>query len=295
MEMRQFGKTDMQVSLLGFGGAEIGYNDVPQEEVVNILNTALDAGLNVIDTAECYPNSEDKIGNAISGRRSDFHLFSKVGHEHDDNADWSFDSITRTIDRSLKRLQTDNLDLILLHSCDLPTLKIGEAIEALQMAKEKGKTRYIGYSGDSDAAVYAVDSGRFDALEISINIADQEAIEKVLPLAMKNNLGVIVKRPLANAVWKNTSKPENAYHHTYWDRLQELQYPFLNNPDSFQTALRFTASVPGVHTMIVGTTNPRRWVENSELLAPGNLDPDKYNAIRDRWKEIADNDWIGQT
>ena len=80
MEQRAFGKTDMRVSVLGFGGAEIGFEGVSPDTVSKLLNSALDAGLNVIDTAECYVNSEELIGQAIAGRRGDFHLFTKCGH-----------------------------------------------------------------------------------------------------------------------------------------------------------------------------------------------------------------------
>ena len=82
MEKRRLGKTDMDVSVLGFGGAEIGYEETSTETVTDLLNSALDAGLNVIDTAECYRGSEETIGRAISGRRKDFYLFTKCGHPH---------------------------------------------------------------------------------------------------------------------------------------------------------------------------------------------------------------------
>jgi aryl-alcohol dehydrogenase-like predicted oxidoreductase len=72
MEKRRFGRTDMEVSVLGFGGAEIGYEDASLEDVERLLSSALDAGLNVIDTAECYADSEEKIGRAVGKRRNDF-------------------------------------------------------------------------------------------------------------------------------------------------------------------------------------------------------------------------------
>src|SRR3984885_13876089 len=80
MEQRKFGKTDMTVSVLGFGGAEIGFEGASDDTVERLLGDALDAGLNVIDTAECYMDSEEKIGKAVAHRRGDFHLFTKCGH-----------------------------------------------------------------------------------------------------------------------------------------------------------------------------------------------------------------------
>src|SRR5438445_3851485 len=224
MEKRHLGKTDMNVSVLGFGGSEIGYEQASRETVAELLNSALDAGLNVIDTAECYHNSEELIGEAVSDRRKEFYLFTKCGHPHGfgERADWSKDSILESIQRSLRRLKTDKIDIVQLHSCAETELRKGEAIEALQTARDRGYTRYIGYSGDSHAARFAVDSGAFDTLQTSINIADQEALDLTLPLARERSLGVIAKRPIANAAWRYAEEPANAYHRPYWERLRAL-------------------------------------------------------------------------
>jgi aryl-alcohol dehydrogenase-like predicted oxidoreductase len=262
MEKRQFGKTDMQVSVLGFGGAEIGYEGASRETVERLLGSALDAGLNVIDTAECYRNSEELIGQTVSARRMDYYLFTKVGHpEGGGKEDWRPESILKSIERSLRRLQTDHVDLVHLHSCSESELRKGDVISALQRAREKGHTRYIGYSGDDRAAKYAVDCGVFDSLQTSVSIADQQSIDLTLPIARQKQMAVIAKRPIANAAWKYQSKPDEAYHVTYWERLQKLQYDFAqgNAKDAASIALRFTLSVPGVHTAIVGTKNPDRW------------------------------------
>jgi aryl-alcohol dehydrogenase-like predicted oxidoreductase len=298
MEKRTFGKTGLQVTALGFGGAEIGFEGASAETVEKLLNSALDAGLNVIDTAECYVNSEEMIGKAVRHRRRDFHLFTKCGHAEGFAApDWSAPALLRSIERSLKLLQTDCVELVQLHSCSEELLRRGEVIEALQTARAAGKTRFIGYSGDSSAARYAIECDAFDTLQTSVSIADQEAIELTLPLAAKANLGVIAKRPIANAAWKTGARPASDYHHTYWDRLQSLDYAFLKGDlnEAIATALRFTLSVPGVHTAIVGTTKPARWKENADLVARGALPEAEFRAIRERWKAVAKPDWVGQT
>jgi aryl-alcohol dehydrogenase-like predicted oxidoreductase len=297
METRQLGKTDMRVSVLGFGGAEIGFEKAAAQTVAEMLNSALDAGLNVIDTAECYLQSEELIGQAAAGRRRDYYLFTKCGHPDTPGVeDWRPKSLLASIERSLKQLRTDHLDLVQLHSCSEEELRKGEVIRALEDARQKGYTRYIGYSGDSAAARYAIECGRFDTLQTSVSIADQEALGLILPLAQQRQMGVIAKRPLANAAWRYDHKPENSYHQPYWERLQKLDYDFLRGDakEAVSIALRFTLSSPGVHTAIVGTKNPRRWQENAELLAAGPLPRETIDQIRARWREAAEHSWVGQ-
>jgi aryl-alcohol dehydrogenase-like predicted oxidoreductase len=317
LETRAFGATDMRVSVLGLGAAEIGFGDTPEKTVDALLGTAFDSGLNVIDTAECYMDSEEKLGRVLGGRRKQCFLFTKCGHADRPRPaglatraarklwrpiiraaggalpDWHPRLLEQSIERSLRRLRTDCVDLIQLHSCSEEILRRGAVIEVLQRARKAGKARYIGYSGDGPAALFAVQSGQFDALETSLNIADQQVLDLTLPLAREARLGVIAKRPIANAVWKDTRRPENSYHHVYWNRLQALRYGFLQKPGAVAVSLGFTVSAPGVHTAIVGTTKPQHVRENAGLVAKP-LERSQIEAIRERWKQVAGPDWIGQ-
>ncbi len=297
MEKRLFGKTQMMVSVLGFGGAEIGFQGVSFDDASHMLNLALDSGINVIDTAECYVNSEELIGKAISHRRKDFYLFTKCGHKENYMTDgWTGKDVKKSIDTSLKKLNTDYLDLIQLHSCNQAILAKGDVIKALEEAKQAGKTRFIGYSGDGSDALYAINTGLFDTLQTSCNIADQECIDLTIPLAVKQNMGIIAKRPIANAAFTYKSMPDNDYHKPYYERLQTLKYSFINgNPDlSAQIALRFTLSVDGICTAIVGTTKASRFNQNIETVKLGKLDQNTFNQIRDTWHKTAAKDWVGQ-
>jgi len=299
MEKRKFGKTDMEVSVLGFGGAEIGFNPQQTQEAVNeLLNSALDAGLNLIDTAAGYLKSEQMIGEAVGKRRKEFYLVTKCGAlDGFTRSDWSVKGILATIETSLKNLKTDYLDIAQLHSCDSEILRRGEAIEGLQRAQEKGYTRYIGYSGDNEDAKFAVEMDVFDSLQTSVSIADQTPIDGNIKLATEKNIGVIAKRPIANAVWRHKEKPSESYHHEYWERIQKLKFDFTSKTleEATANALRFTLSIPGVDTMIVGTTRPNRWQENAKYVAEGKFSSEEYEAIRNRWREVADENWIGQT
>ena len=321
MEMRAFGRTNLQVGVLGLGAAEIGFENTADHTVDTLLGEALDAGLNVIDTAAMYSDSEEKIGRVLrGGRRNHFFLFTKCGRhlpprssfagflvrahrklrrlsgEADkyESLDWHPRVLEWNIEQSLVRLKTDRIDLIQLHSCSEETLRQGEAIQVLQRARQAGKTRYIGYSGDGQAALYAIRCGQFDALETSINIADQQAIDLIVPPACRSGMGVIAKRPIANGVWKNNQRPGPSHLHSYWDRLEELRYDWLRDHGAFETALRFTLSVPGVSTAIVGTKNLAHFRQDAECVASGPLEKHQFDAIRAHWKRVAGPEWVGQ-
>ncbi|MGC4042278.1 MAG: aldo/keto reductase [Armatimonas sp.] len=302
MEKRLLGQTGMEVSALGFGGAEIGFERAQTFDVARLLGAALDAGLNVIDTAECYwagdeaSASERLIGDAMGHRRKEYFLFTKTGHAAGiDAPDWSPELIEQGIERSLKRLRTDCIDLVQLHSCSKEVLERGEVITALQKARDAGKTRFIGYSGENAAAEYAISCGAFDTLQTSVSIADQRGIELILPKAVEAGMGIIAKRPIANAAWRWKNETEcPAYPLPYFRRLNKLAYPFLSGPDAASVALRFTLAQPGIGTAIVGTKNPERWAQNAALLEAGPLPEAEVEAIRSRWRTVAAADWVGQ-
>lgn len=294
-----FGKTGLEVSVLGFGGAELGFDGgVTDQQVAALLHPAIEAGLNVIDTASAYLASEQLLGRALVGRRDQVHLFTKCGATDGfSRSDWSARGIRSQLEQSLRALKTDHVELLQLHSCGIDTLERGEAIDALEALKREGKTRFIGYSGDGDAAVWAVTCGRFDALQTSINVADQLVLEQALPLAAKASMGVIAKRPVANVVWRfGDDGPDDGYHSSYWRRMRVLDFEFTKRPlkEAVGIALRFTAFQPGLSTAIVGSSSPGRWAENAALLARGALSSEELSAIRARWKERAKSDWVGQ-
>lgn len=293
MVRRALGKTGMDVSVIGFGGSEIGFGEVDQDIVGRLLNHALDRGLNVIDTAECYRESEQKIGEAVSHRRDEFFLFTKCGHSSGfELPDWHPEMLRASIDRSLQRLRTDRLDLIQLHSCSEEILRQGEVIEVLQDARAAGKTRFIGYSGDGTNALYAIRTGAFDCLQTSVNVADQQCLSLTLPEATSRGMGVIAKRPVANVAWLRGDTP--GYHQDYARRLLQLKYAFLEEEDSVETALRFTLAQT-ISVAIVGASRPERWDTNVSTVAKGVLESERVSAIRRRWAQVAPADWVGLT
>lgn len=307
MEHRTFGKTGLSVSVLGFGAAPAAYLKAEQEAAAHMLNGLLDQGLNLIDTATSYPGSHEFLGQHFSGRRDDFVLVSKCGAKTAgiDLPAWSKELVTTHVDNALKALKTDRLDVMLLHSCDLETLKKGDALAALVAAREAGKIRHVGYSGDNEALAYAAGLADVAVVETSINIADQHNIDLGLRVARDNHVGVLAKRPIANAAWKDIATQQGLYKNyakTYTDRLLAMNldpaglgFPGDRADAWSELALRFTLMQPGVTTAIVGTTNAQNAAKNIAVAAKGPLKPDVAEKIRAAFKAAANDTWTGQT
>ncbi|MGD0138128.1 MAG: aldo/keto reductase [Tepidisphaeraceae bacterium] len=301
----RFGKTGLHVTPLGFGAAEIGFLKPERERATRVLNLLLDEGVNVIDTAAGYDTSEEIIGQAIAHRRSQFVLVSKCGQRAGLGAEaWSPELIQQSVDRSLSRLKTESIDVMLLHTCDEATLRKGEALGALVKARQAGKIRFAGFSGDNQAAAYAATLPEIAVIETSISIADQANIDLVLPIARKHDVGVLAKRPLANAAWKSAhDRPGHyaAYVQPYVDRLAKMNLDpanlgFVGDVDLAwpEMALRFTLSQTGVQTAIIGTTSPRNAQRNIEFAKKGPLPKEIVEKIRVAFRagQAADN-WPG--
>lgn len=301
MEMRTLGRTRLEVSRLGAGSSEIGYELTRSDEATaaDILNSALDAGINFLDTSACYDISEELIGRAISHRRDEFVLASKCGHVSGDynGRDWTVETVRHSIDRSLRRLKTDIIDIMQLHSCDLEVLERGEVIQVLQEAQQAGKIRFIGYSGDNEAAKWAVESGIFDTLQTSFNLVDQQARTKgLLRQAKAQNMGVIIKRPIANGAW-GVAKSPSGYATQYFNRAQIMQKmgPLPGAPDNrILLALGFTLAHDEVDTVIVGTRNPEHmrsniaWFNNDLPISPQVVEElrRRFDEVGEEWMQL---------
>jgi aryl-alcohol dehydrogenase-like predicted oxidoreductase len=305
MKKQAFGRTGFDVSVLGFGSAPVGYLKTDQDRAGQVMNQLLDAGVNLIDTAASYPGSEELIARTIGHRRDQFVLVSKCGSNKVEGVageSWTEPLILGHVDRSLRNLKTDRLDVMLLHSCDLATLKKGEAIGALVKARLAGKIRFAGYSGDNEAAAWAAAHPEIAVIETSINIADQVNIDQVLPAAREHKVGVLAKRPIANAAWKDiTQQPGmyQSYAKTYTDRLRQMGLKAEGlGADWPEIALRFCISQEGVHSAIIGTTNPENARKNIEYANKGPLPADVVKKIRDAFNKAesaAGEKWTGQT
>jgi len=294
MQTKILGKTGLNVSRLGVGLSEI--RSSPRDNVYKILSSALDAGINFFDTASCYGNSEELLGDTMSHFRDRFILASKCGHSFDAKyGDWSYDLVKLSIERSLRLLKTDHIDLMQIHSCDLEILKRGEAIGALEEAKKEGKILNIGYSGDNEAAVWAAESNIFSTIQTSFNLVEQKARYKLFESTKKNNLGVIAKRPIANGVWRASTSP-SGYGDEYFKRAKIIQGDRLlkDEPDDrILTSMGFIFSFKEIDTAIIGTQSPEHMLSNINMfsqslpISPKTVEDlcERYDSLGRNWEQ----------
>ena len=284
MELRPFGRTGLTVPILGFGAGHVGDPALPEAEVGRLLHGALDLGVTLIDTARSYGLSEERIGRHLAGRRDEFVLSTKVGYGIPGYDDWTFPVIAAGVDAALGRLRTDGIDVVHLHSCPLAVLERGEVVAALQAAVAAGKVRVAAYSGDNAPLAWAIESGAFGSVET--------AIERALPAAGERGLGVIAKRPAANAPWRFAERPAATDIALYWERWRALGLdpgPY----DWTELALRFAAWQDGVHCAIVGTSRLEHLRQNVEQVAKGPLPAATTAAIRAAFRTHGAG-WEGQ-
>ena len=202
MHYRRLGRTDLMVSMLGFGGVTI--NRIPFADAISVLRHAFELGINFVDTAQSYGESEAMIGQALRQFSGEIHLASKSRAQ-------SASAMTKAIDESLKRLQTDHIAVYQFHDLredDLDPIQApGGALEGMVKAKEAGKIGHIGFSGHRPQAIIpAIETNRFDVVQVPFNIIDAPLFKDSLPVANRYDLGIIVMKPLCGGLLKSPAQ-----------------------------------------------------------------------------------------
>ena len=266
---------------VGFGAGHL--YALSEEESERLLLGVLDAGVKLIDTARSYALSEERIGRYLASRREEIVLSTKVGYGIDGVEDWTPECIRAGIEAARQRLQTDVIDIVHLHSCELEVLETEGVVDALLEAKDKGHIKAAAYSGDNAELQWALASGYFDAVQTSLNVCDCAAVDAVAATEVQ----VIVKRPLANAVWRFSERPDAFDLGIYYDRWQEVRE--LISGDPAETALRFAAHQVGVDYILVGTRSLAHLESALAAVSRGPLSGDVSEAIRGKcrhWPQI---------
>ncbi len=288
LPQRPLGNTGLTVSLLGYGGAPIGFAAMtPADSFLPLLRQALDLGINFFDTAPDYRDSEALLGEALQGRREQVVLASKCGREQRRTTtgwaaeeDWSETGVRQMIEGSLRRLRTEYLDLVQLHSPPQWALDDGAALRGLQRAQAEGLVRHIGISADGEVAWRALELGSFATLQVSYSILQQEPGVKLIPAAAAQGMGIIVKQPVANGIADLPARPSHPDWASKWDIAQRLDW-VRGKAGERRTdlALRWVLTNPLISTAIVGTTDPQHLAANVALATQPPLDDATYQHI----------------
>lgn len=275
MELRPLGRTGIRVSALGLGTVKLGRNRAVKypggegaalpsdQQVHDLLNAAADVGINLIDTAPAYGISEERIGLAMHaqnwfGGRDRWVLCTKVGEQFDPDTgaslfDFSEASVRASVMRSLARLRTDVLDIVLLHCSDNDVHDLLEtgAIHALQQLKREGHIRSHGASTKStDAGLLALrdSGGACDVVMLTYNPRERRD-ELVIDAARMRGVGVLIKKALMSG-------------HTS-DLAATLPQSLRDIPNAGDAAIAFALNKPGVSSVVVGTSSPDRLRANA--------------------------------
>ena len=223
---RTLGRTGRQVSVIGLGGYHIGKPQLSEDESIAIVRTAIDGGINFMDNSWDYNDgqSEIRMGKALrEGYRQKAFLMTKIDGQTKVAA-------TQQLEESLRRLQTDHIDLLQFHEVIRETdpariFGEGGSMEAALAAKKQGKIRYIGFTGHKSPAVHLkmletafAHKFTFDAVQMPLNVMDAhfESFEKnVLPVLVQHNIGVLGMKPMGDSVIlrSKTASPTECLHY----------------------------------------------------------------------------------
>src|SRR5215475_15835461 len=282
---RELGRTGLQVTTLGYGAMELRGaprgRDVTEPQAEAILNAALDAGINYLDTAIDYGLSEERIGRYIADRRSEYYLASKCGcvvgatpapRGQRNPHVFTRDNIIAGVEQSLTRMKTDHLDVLQFHaSPSRQTLEEHDAVDAVLSLKRAGKVRFIGMSGTLPHLADHIAMGLFDVFQIPYSAVEREH-ETIIAGAAASGAGIVIRGGAAKGA---PSGAEGAG--TQWERWQKARIDdVLEGMTPMEFILRFTFTHPNMATNIVGTIIPAHLEDNIVALLKGPLPPGLY-------------------
>ncbi|MFC2070207.1 aldo/keto reductase [Chloroflexota bacterium] len=308
MKYRALGRTGIEVSELGFGtwgiggnsNDAVGYGPTSDEESRAALQRAFELGVNFYDTADLYGfgHSEELLGEIFASSRQDVIIASKVGFVNfDEDQDFSPRHIREAIEGSLKRLETDYIDLYQLHSPSVDMLENDPAImSALESLKQDGKTRFIGLSVRSPGdGIIAVEKFNFDTIQVNCNLVDQRALEiGLLDSCEAKGIGVIIRTPLSYGFLTGAYTADTLFdpqdQRSKWSPQQIEKWAdsykiFIDDisssgkSTSAQFALRFCLSCPVVSTVIPGMLTVDHVEENIASSQLGSLSEVDFQSV----------------
>ncbi len=226
MKYRRFGRTNERVSAMGFGTWPLSgdrYGPIQDAEASNAIREAIDAGVNLVDTAPAYGSghSEDVVGRAITGLRDKILLVTKCGinrrpGQASPGRDSSRENILREVDISLQRLDTDHIDVYLIHWPD-PSVSFEEAFGAMDECVKAGKVRFVGVSNFTVEQMEACMKVRpIDVIQVGYHVFDRRMEKEVFPFCAKNDIGVMGYGSLAHGLLTGTFTANTTFDPQDW-------------------------------------------------------------------------------
>ncbi len=289
---RTLGRTGLEVTILGFGAMELrgprhwkSPRPLSEDEAGKILNFVLDSGINFIDTSIEYGMSEEVIGKFLGHRRDEYFLATKCGCPLDSPAApvegyanphvFDREHIVAGVDQSLRKLQTDHLDLLQLHmSPPLSTIRADDVLATLDDLKTAGKVRFTGSSSVLPDIEDLIPLGVFDAFQVPYSALEREH-EQVISAAAQGGAGIVVRGGVARGgAGAGAAR---------WARFEQAGLGELaDGAPPAEFLLRYTISHPGISTAIVGTADPGHLAANVAAAAAGRLPEDLYAEVNRR-------------
>ena len=278
------GRTGLEVTRLGYGAAH--HRPMTDDDAKAVHEAVMESGINFIDTADDYGNSEELIGKYLSDRRSEIFLATKCGQRPGGGGHvWTRENILRTMEESLRRLKTDYVDVMQLHNATVEECEQGDLVDGLEEMRRQGKVRWIGASTTLPHLPTLLEWGVFDAFQIPYSALEREH-EDWITKSAEAGVGIIIRGGVARGepgVGTGRDDP--------WKGFEEAGLNDLREEGESPSALllRYTLTHPHSDTIIVGTTNPEHVAENAKAVLRGPLSSDVYDEVKRRM------DNVGQT
>lgn len=284
---RTLGRTGLEVTTIAYGAMELRgaplAREIEDADVGRLLNTVLDSGITLIDTSIDYGLAEERIGRHLAHRRDEYVLATKCGCQlvADPNStrgvgphDYSRANLVAGLEQSLRRLDTDHVDVLQVHlSPSVDVLAADDVIATLREFQEQGTVRFLGMSGTLPHLEQHILMDVFDVFQIPFSVVQPEHSDAIAAAAAAG-AGVIVRGGAARGVPSGGQRPvdRNPEMRTVWEQagLADL----LDGMSPMEFTLRHTLSHPGMTTNIVGTLNLEHLAQNIDATLKGPLDVD---------------------
>ena len=273
------GRTGIRVARLGYGAGHRKPQNAANARVVH--EGVLNAGITLIDTADCYGNSEELIGDFLSARSSEYYVATKCGGSSSGHV-WTRKNCMRTLEESLRSLKTSTIDIMQLHNPTVTETEEGDLVDALIDMKKSGKVRWIGASTTTPHLATYLAWGVFDIFQIPYSALERDH-EEWITKAAEAGAGILIRGGVAlgePGIGRGSSER--------WDKFREADLDELRDPDEDRTSfmLRFTLTHPHTHSIIVGTTSLEHLQKNVRAVLKGPLLPETYDEAKKRLNAV---------